>query len=164
MWLERLSGHTTPSASPPSSRPYSPAPRKSSHLAPPARPTFSQRSSSLNPASTLNDSPLSLLRKTNNGVGAKAKAGDAPDPVDTLEKLIGTVDAKRKTKQNRQGLSNDGGSDAADAIDSVDFGGLGLYELATAEDIPSDDVHVYRSQTVEECMYVSSVTPKFQIY
>lgn len=85
---------------------------------------------------------LGQSRKGKNVVGARSKAGDGSDPVDTLERLIGTLLPERKNSSKTES----GGSEDTD----VDFGGLGLHELATAEDIPSDDIHVHRSQTIEE--------------
>lgn len=76
----------------------------------------------------------------------KAKAGDGSIPVETLEKLIGTLVPERKTSSKDSSKTTDGESGDF----KVDFEGLGLYELATAEDISSDDVYVYRPQTVEE--------------
>ena len=132
MWLDRLSGLSTPSPAPPStSRAYSPAPpQRPSHLVPtsaPQRPIFSPRSSSLSVHS--NDSTTSLLASSKRINGSSLKqsvtATDAPDPLKVLERLLGgdangqvsgsQVEGKETTELELEG--------------ELDFGGLSLREI-----------------------------------
>ena len=125
MWLDRLSGHSTPSATPPASRPYSPAPpRRPSHLAPSSaaqRPGFSPRSSSLSLVS--NDSTTSLLASSKRVNGSALKqsvtTGDAPDPTKVLRRLIGAgsgrADIKNEAIDRIDGLEDDDGPSTAAA-------------------------------------------------
>lgn len=155
MWLDRLSGHSTPSQSPPpGSRSYSPGPRRPTHLAPNAatqRPIYNPRSSSL--SLITNDSTSSLLsisgnRKSNGSTLKQTTPApvDVADPLEVLKKLIGddTLSGTNAPKDNTPEKS---------VHDDLDFGGLSLNELAEIDNEDSNDIHVYRSQTVEECMY-----------
>ena len=153
MWLDRLSGHSTPSNAPPPlhNRPYSPLPRRSSHLAPPTaskRPGFSPQSSTLSLVS--NDSTTSLLgsSKKTNGSGLRQSTfiDDHPEPLQTLRKLLGTeskgLDVSNVSLNGSDNLNLDG---------ELDFSGLRLRELAKLQQSESDDLHSHVSQTLEEC-------------
>lgn len=171
MWLERLSGHSTPgvasSASgspPPTNRAYSPAPpRRPSHLAPtsvPQRPGFSPRTSSLSLNS--NDSTTSLLASSRkpNGSGLKQSVtvSDAPDPLKVLETLLGS-DSIGATKSSKpvQGASKDGSGNASKDDDdgNLDFGGLCLRDLVA--NVEMVEIPVSTPQTVAECTYYSAL-------
>ncbi|MCJ1402100.1 hypothetical protein MMC11_005319 [Xylographa trunciseda] len=99
MWLDRLSNQPTPSGSPPvgQNRAFSPAPRRSMHLAPGslARPGYSPRSSSLSLVSRSNTSNASLVGATKISNGSTLKQQITPpdfvdDPLATLAKILGS--------------------------------------------------------------------------
>ncbi|MCJ1431627.1 hypothetical protein MMC27_000982 [Xylographa pallens] len=98
MWLDRLSNQPTPSGSPPvgQNRSYSPAPRRSMHLAPGslARPGYSPRSSSLSLVSRSSTSNTSLPGGTRISNGSTLKQQITPpefveDPSAILGKILG---------------------------------------------------------------------------
>jgi len=164
MWLDRLSGHSTPAATPsgspppPANRAYSPAPRRSSHLGPAAaaqRPGFNPRSSSLSLNS--NDSTTSLLASSRrpNGSGLKQSvtAVDAPNPLRVLEKLLGPEGNLRSEVSSRGEGSNGNVDLGQDFANELDFEGLSLRELALRASPFANDEHLYTTQTVEECMF-----------
>ncbi|KAL2001958.1 hypothetical protein VTN02DRAFT_936 [Thermoascus thermophilus] len=137
MWLDRL----TPSASPTpfsSSRNYSPAPRRPSHLSP-NRHAGHPRPSSLPLAP--NDSTTSLpgTSRTPNGMGSRHGASrprpsDVADPLDVLNRIIG-----KKTGHTQDMDSSDRAAAApverpAQLVDSIDFEGLSLEEFASRQD------------------------------
>jgi hypothetical protein len=162
MWLDRLSGHSTPStisSAPPNSRSFSPAPaRRPSYLAPQAasqRPGYNPRSSSLSLVS--NDSTNSLLGNTRkvNGTGVKRRVAlpDYPEPLEVLEKLL---DSESKAAN---GTGNNNNEDAAQDEDELegefDFEGLSLRQFIESDILETGVSHVHSSQTVEECMYTT---------
>ena len=156
MWLDRLSGHSTPSASPPpQKRSFSPAPRRPSHLAPgtSSRPGFSPRSSSLNVAQS-NSSTTSLnSSRLPNGSGLKQQVSpsvNVADPLEALEEIVGKL-PKTTAPENA-----DGGvvGRPADIVEIIDFNGLGLDEFVQADSDGLEDDSVKSS--VEECEYVRS--------
>ena len=153
MWLDRLSGHSTPSNAPaqPHNRSYSPLPRRSSHLAPPTaskRPGFSPQSSTLSLVS--NDSTTSLLggsRKTNgSGLRQSTVVDDHAEPLEVLRNLLGA-------DSRSVGLINGPGNGAHDINldEELDFSGLSLRELAKSQQSEIGDIHSHVPQTVEEC-------------
>jgi len=153
MWLDRLSGHSSPAnPSPPHSRSFSPLPRRPNHLGPHSasqRPAFTPRSSSLSLVS--NDSTASLLgaARRANGSGLKHSAThrDHPQPVEVLEKLLGI-----EIREGENAVQNGEEFEEFEIKDELDFKGLTLFELAKFENTDNDDVHVYKSQGVDECM------------
>ncbi len=161
MWLDRLSGHSTPAATPsgspppPANRAYSPAPRRPNHLGPASaaqRPGFNPRSSSLSINS--NDSTTSLLSSSRkpNGSGLKQSVTitDAPDPLEVIEKLLGPEgSATPETSRSKSALN---GTSVAEVDDEeeLDFEGLSLRELASRNPPPEEDIE-YTVQTTEEC-------------
>lgn len=160
MWLDRLSGHSTPAATPsaspppPANRPYSPAARRPSHLAPAAgaqRSGFNPRSSSLSLHS--NDSTTSLLASSRrpNGSGLKQSVtvADAPDPLVVLEKLLGSEGKGAISKPQTNG---DNGAEDNFELE-LDFEDLSLREFASRESSVTKKEHVYTTQTVEECRF-----------
>lgn len=153
MWLDRLSGHSTPSATPPASRPYSPAPlRRPSHLAPSSaaqRPGFSPRSSSLSLVS--NDSTTSLLASSKRVNGSALKQsvtpGDAPDPAKVLRRLIGADIGKADIKEGVIVRIDDLGDDDGE----LDLGGLSLKEIVALGESGAELSGP--SQSADECRF-----------
>lgn len=158
MWLDRLSGHSTPaplspspSPSAPQSRSYSPAGRRPSHLLPQTgaqRPGFSPRSSSLSLVS--NDSAASLLgnaRKTNGSTLKQATAvANYVEPLEVLNKLLG-ADIRSSTGAAKSIINGNDGF-----AEGLDFEDLTLHEIA--EDKAQKEVsYVQKTQTVDECSY-----------
>ncbi|KAM3065517.1 Vacuolar protein sorting-associated protein 52 [Clarireedia jacksonii] len=157
MWsLDRLSGHTTPSASPPPplNRNIS---RRPNHLAPSqagSRPAFNPRSSSLSLLS--NDSTTSLLSSSRkpNGSNLKQSAipADAPDPLKVLGRLLG--DGQAVQSPSAQGQRQTTSAATAVVIEEdeaeIDFGGLSLQDILAAEPLEVEDEHVYKTQTIDE--------------
>lgn len=172
MWLERLSGQSTPSASSSvPNRSYSPAPRRSIHLAPNnnPRPSYGPRTSSLGLVSRANSSTTSLNSpQLANGSSLRQEIAAPPDVVDPLDAL-GTLLGKRKDKgrdgqEDRESVPLDQRPTDLDVdIDfqgqsldvDVDFQGQSLDAFAQdAGQDRSDESRRYASQTVEKCEYV----------
>lgn len=152
--LDRFSGYSTPSDSPPPNRSFSPAPRRPSHLGPgaAARPGFSPRSSSQNVAK-LNASTISLHSpRLPNGSGLKQQitpSVDFTDPLKVLEDVIG------------KSLTGDGiyeeGAGAEQPFELtqyIDFRGLSLHDFLQDEDDGGIDWVDSITQSAEECEYV----------
>ncbi|KAI9672523.1 MAG: hypothetical protein M1817_003289 [Caeruleum heppii] len=139
MWLDRFSGHSTPSGSPPPrNRSYSPAPNRNripvnNHSF--TRPSFNPRSSSL----SLN-SDVSALSSVGPPTAANGSAlrhetvsstpDDVPDPLEVLDQIVGTSLRSKDLKSSWGGTN--------DIEENVDFGGLSLQEFA---DQPLDLEH-----------------------
>jgi hypothetical protein len=129
MWLDRFStGAATPSGSLTPSRPYSPAPRKSSHLAPNQRAglglSATRSSSSLDLSANTSTSSLALPPKPANGSTLRFEQKPPPDvadPVKVLREILGQTkdepDASTRTRQEGRRES------------MIDFGGLSLQEF-----------------------------------
>ncbi|KAL8924853.1 MAG: hypothetical protein Q9172_002472 [Xanthocarpia lactea] len=163
MWLERLSGQSTPSASasplPAQQRSYSPAPRRSSHLAPnnTPRPSYGPRTSSLGLVSRVNSSTTSLdSPHLVNGSSLRQEIpapADVVDPMDALEVLLG----KRKDKSgDGQGNRDSGSIDQrpTDLDMDIDFQALSLDAFASGTGQERvEEPRRYTSLTVEECEY-----------
>lgn len=160
MWL---SGRSTPAATPsgspppPANRSYSPAPRRPGNLAPSSaaqRPPFNPRSSSLSLIS--NDSTTSLLSSSRrpNGSGLKQSvtAVNAPDPLEVLERLLGSEGKKNGSSKATNGVSTNNNLGDYDYEAELDFGGLSLREIAESQPSDAKEEHVYTSQTTKECM------------
>ncbi len=164
MWLERLSGQSTPSASasplPAQQRSYSPAPRRSSHLAPnnTPRPSYGPRTSSLGLVSRVNSSTTSLdSPHLVNGSSLRqeiAAPADVVDPVDALEVLLGKRKAKSGDGQgNRDSVTIDQRPTNLDM--DIDFQALSLDAFASETSQERvEEPRRHTSQTVEECEYV----------
>ncbi|KAI4264690.1 MAG: hypothetical protein L6R42_000207 [Xanthoria sp. 1 TBL-2021] len=156
MWLERLSGQSTPSASSVPNRSYSPAPRRSSHLAPNnnPRPSYGPRTSSLGLVSRANSSTTSLNSpQLANGSSLRQEIAAPPDVVDPLDAL-GILLGKRKDKggdgqEDRESVPLD--QRPTDLDVDIDFQGQSLDAFAqdAGQDRP-DESRRYASQTVEE--------------
>ncbi|TAQ91207.1 hypothetical protein B7494_g397 [Chlorociboria aeruginascens] len=159
MWLDRLSGHATPSGSPPppaNRASFSPLPRRLSHLGPNnslvQRSGFNPRSSSLSLVS--NESTTSLLSSSRkpNGSGLKQSTIvlDVPEPLEVLENLLGTEgNTQANTSQSAVETSgaNRTGSLLKDNEGELDLEGLNLRDWITPSAL---DNSIYKSQTIEE--------------
>ena len=168
MWLDRLSNQPTPSGSPPvgQNRSYSPAPRRSMHLAPGsiARPGYSPRSSSLSLVSRSNTSNTSLpgAARISNGSTLKQQITTpefVEDPLAILGKILGLT-------SNVDDLVNDGAGSGAvlakplDLVKEIAFNGLSLENFADGtmdgekEEFDEERRGSLNMQSVEECEYV----------
>lgn len=163
MWLDRLSGHSTPSGSPSpyNNRNYSPHSRRPSHLSPnpPSnRPGINPRSSSLSLLSIPNDSTASLPGTARASNGASQKQGTSssrppgvPDPIDVLNAIIG----KRSDESGGTGLDAEAepAEKPAQLVETIDFEGLSLEEFISKK----DETNVFLkseagAQTIQQCM------------
>ncbi|KAL9616726.1 MAG: hypothetical protein Q9204_008549, partial [Flavoplaca sp. TL-2023a] len=157
MWLERLSGQSTPSA--PSStqtRSYSPAPRRSSHLAPNnnPRPTYNARTSSLGLVSRANSSTTSLNSpQLANGSSLRQEITAPSDVVDPLDALATVLGKKNDKSGDGQEGKEDVALDQRPASLEVDIDFEGLNLDAFARDAGQENIgepRRYANQTVEE--------------
>lgn len=164
MWLDRLAGHQSGSATPQAnSRPISPLPRRTSSGRGPG-PYLTSQASALRPSVTPRGSSLSLISNDStssflassrrpNGSGLKQSTTvvEGPEPEEVLETLLGT-------KAN--GIGPEGPHKVTISEDDLDFdfdfAGLSLRDLAQ-DDTALDSGNVYRVQTAEECMSFASV-------
>ena len=154
MWLDRFAAQSspTPSTSQPSSRPYSPLPRRTSSAAGPYvtshRPGNTPRGSSISLVS--NDSSASLLASSRkpNGSGLKQSqtAYDGPDPLETLRRILGQQEHTNAPRDQSLPIG------VEDLDLDIDFGGLGLRDFATSEAEPRDAARpANQRHSVEEC-------------
>lgn len=163
MWLDRFSGNSTPSATPPpqGSQPYSPAPRRP-YLTPgplPPRPGANHRSPSLlSLASDASASSLPATARTTNGSALKYEVfssppADVPDPLEVLHNIIGSHVRKSKASDERI-TTLEVVEKPEDVVENIDFGDLSLQAFAAEGDAgapPISDVHTYTAQSIEEC-------------
>lgn len=162
MWLDRFSTHSTPNGSPPppQNRPFSPAPRRPNHLAPPGpvtRPSFTPRSSSLSLISKANSSSNSLAgtARIPNGSTLKREISppiDVVDPLDVLQSIIGSQIPRDDTSVNNdEGPSSEDKPEAL--VEEIDFNGLSLQVFVESEaELKELDNMPYPPN--EECEYV----------
>ncbi|KAI5861895.1 Vps52-domain-containing protein [Durotheca rogersii] len=157
MWLDRLAGQSaSPAPSPPGSRSYSPAPRRTpSGLGPyitsQQRPGLNPRSSSLSLASTESSSSfLASSRKANGSALKESKTAYAgPEPSQILNKLLG--DDGQNAASGTESASKSVISISAEDLElEYDFAGLSIRELALSEGSPADDLAVHGPQSAEE--------------
>lgn len=163
MWLDRFSGHSTPSGSPPpQNRSFSPAPKRPSHLGPGpvSRPGFSPRSSSLNVAK-FNSSTASLSSpRLPNGSGLKQQItvpANSLNPLEVLEEIVGKhVHAEGKDQSIFEG--DRGLGRPLELVEDIDFNGLGLHDFLEGPDdangIRGMGILEGAEQSAEECEYV----------
>lgn len=153
MWaLDRLSTNNTPQPSLPSSRSYSPIPRRS-NLGP-GRPSLYPRDSTLNlfsPSASHTSLPANARLPPRTSSRA-APPAEVEDPVTALERIIGKT------------LNNAEGSGEVDRIyekpstlhGGIDFSGLSLQDYVDRNNIstpPTTSVSIqYDEHSVEECM------------
>lgn len=159
MWLDRFSTHSTPSATPPPQRSYSPAPTRRPYLTPgplPARPGLTPRSSSLSLISpTSSTASLPTTARVPNGSQLRRQIAptpsDVPDPLDVLEKIIGRP-PKRIPSDEAEQTQNVVAEKPAEPVEDIEFGGLSLSAFAQGSKGPeTSNVHNYSAQSVEEC-------------
>lgn len=164
MWLDRFSGHNTPSLSNsiPQNRSYSPSPRRPIHLGPgtAARPSLTHRSSALYSASKSNLSSTSVnSTRAPNGSALKNEItapGEFSDPLKILAEIVGHPPLEQPSREN----NHDGGEEAqrpSTLIEDVDFQGLSIDEFSLV-DISAEEDRQWdlgsNSQTAAECEYV----------
>ncbi|PWY85400.1 Vps52-domain-containing protein [Aspergillus eucalypticola CBS 122712] len=139
MWLDRISGHATPSGPQFDSRSSSPLPRRtSSRLAPTPnnRPASSRQGSALSLLSTPNDSSTSLSATAREGSSPKPSAtrprpSDVADPLEVLNGIIG-----------KQGKTRDSSPASvaevkpSELVEDIDFHGLSLEDFIAEEEQP----------------------------
>jgi hypothetical protein len=154
MWLDRLSGHSTPAQSPP--------PRDRSHLSSllvrrstsltspqaPQRPVISDHPSELSLVS--NDSSASLLsdswKPTKSALRQSTTSSDPLASLEVLEKLLG------HQKSSPADINSADDDDESDGVDeTLVFGGIGLYDLAKSGSIAKNASAFNAPQSVEEC-------------
>ncbi|KAK1699674.1 Vps52/Sac2 family protein [Colletotrichum godetiae] len=146
MWLDRLAAqsNSSPSASQPGSRPYSPLPRRtsSSPYVTSQRPGITPRGSQLSLVS--NDSSSSFLASRRvNGSGLKQSQTtyDGPDSIEILGQILDTAPISETTTAT---ITED------DLELDFHFEGLSLRELASSDEIDTNYADSYRRQTAEE--------------
>lgn len=155
MWLDRLAagGQASapgPSTPQPSSRPYSPLPRRTSSALSPyvtsQRAGQSPRSSSLSLVSNDSTSSLLLSRKPNgSGLKQSSTIGPASDSREVLEALLASSASPEPPLENQKIFINE------DDIDfDAEFGGLSLKELAASQPPETTVSSNRRPQTVVE--------------
>ena len=164
MWgLDRFSGHSTPSGSPPpQNRSFSPAPRRPSHLGPglTARPPHSPRSSSLNVSSKYTSSTTSLNSpRLPNGSGLKQQItppAEFTDPLRLLEEIVGRPVSDGDERHGAEGQPQL--EKPAELIEDVDFRGRSIHDFLEDEDeqdeIEGLDFDRDTAQSAMECEYV----------
>lgn len=162
MWLDRLSGQSTPSPSPPpiQKRSYSPAPGRSSHLAPVTaiRPPYGPRTSSLGIGSRPNNSstPLNSPRVPN-GSSLRQQIVPPTDNADPLDALRNVLGKKLDNVVDGQvdGPDTTRGQKPPHLVEDVDFDGLSLHTFAeSVSQEETENSQCFTTQTVEECEYV----------
>ncbi|PYI00160.1 Vps52-domain-containing protein [Aspergillus ellipticus CBS 707.79] len=158
MWLDRISGHSTPSGPQFDSRSNSPLPRRtSSRLAPNApnnRPGSSRQGSSLSILLTPSDSTTSLPAMAREGSSlrqgaARSRPSDVTDPLEVLNGIIG----KQSQREDSSSASSIDGK-PAELVEDIDFHGLSLEDFLDEEDEPrrtlTSDVGVQTIQQFEK--------------
>lgn len=140
MWLDRISGHSTPSCVPLDSRSNSPAPRRSSSLLSPAppnnRPSPNRQGSSLSVLLTPSDSTTSLpatARGVNGSVlkqgAARSRPSDVADPLEVLKDIIGKQKADVETNECLKASAPE--AKPLHLVGTIDFGDLSLEEFVS---------------------------------
>ena len=165
MWLDRFSGHPTPTHSPPPplNRSHSPAPQRGpSQLGPgvPIRPGYGPRTSSLTLGSRATISTSSVnSQRLPNGSALKREVtppADFPNPLEVLERIVGRQ-LQRQDDPIGHEIEQEQIEKPSELVVDVDFGGLSLIDFARHEDNESRTPEVatrMTAQTVEECEYV----------
>ncbi len=168
MWRDRFSSNNTPSGSPPppQNRSYSPAPRRTSHLAPRTsiRSNYSPRTPSIQLEGHSNSSTTSLSSsRIPNGSALKQQVTPPTDFIDPLQVLAEIIGKPLSAEQFENGVAQAAEEfrRPSQLVDAVDFNGLSLPEFAL-EDYGNSNSnntrgnHNISEQTVEECEYVYS--------
>ncbi|PYI04966.1 Vps52-domain-containing protein [Aspergillus sclerotiicarbonarius CBS 121057] len=141
MWLDRISGHSTPSGPQFDSRSNSPLPRRtSSRLAPnppTSRPASTRPGSSLSLLSTPNDSTTSLPviargeGSTPKPGAARPRPSDVADPFEVLNGIIG-----KQSKGRDSSPASLPETKPSELVDDIDFRGLSLEDFVAENDEP----------------------------
>ncbi|THC99383.1 hypothetical protein EYZ11_001107 [Aspergillus tanneri] len=148
MWLDRISGHSTPSSLPTDSRSNSPLPRRtSSRLSPysqSARASSSRQGSSLSVLVSPNSSSTSLPTTRGDGsalkqASARPRPSDVADPLEVLSGILG--------KQREEALQAE---KPMQLVPDIDFGGLSLEEFVAAEAEPRPVGSDIGAQTIQQ--------------
>lgn len=170
MWLDRFSGHNSPSVSnhTPQNRSYSPSPRRPIHLGPgaAARPSLTHRSSALYSASKSNLSTTSVnSTRAPNGSALKNEItapSEFSDPLKLLAKIVGHPPPEQPSRENNR----DGDEHVkrpSTLIENVDFEGLSLQEFSKVDFSAEEDGKWdlgFSAQTAAECEYVCPCAAK----
>lgn len=156
MWLDRLSGHSAPSGTPPPfpNRHPSPNHRPSRTSSQSYRPSLHPRSSSTSLLLTPNDSTVSLpttTRHVSNGapqrsVFVRTPSSEVTNPLEVLNSIIGKKTADELTEAVAE--------KPAELVETIDFGDLSLEEFMTrgqeSGSLLSSEAGV---GTIEQCGY-----------
>ncbi|RDK46385.1 Vps52-domain-containing protein [Aspergillus phoenicis ATCC 13157] len=141
MWLDRISGHATPSGPQFDSRSSSPLPRRtSSRLAPTPqnnRPASSRQGSALSLLSTPNDSSTSLSAPARGEGSSPKPSATRPRPsdvADPLEVLNGIIGKQGKTRDSSPASVAE--LKPPELVEDIDFHGLSLEDFIAEEDQP----------------------------
>ncbi|KAI2944057.1 hypothetical protein CBS63078_59 [Aspergillus niger] len=141
MWLDRISGHATPSGPQFDSRSSSPLPRRtSSRLAPTPqnnRPASSRHGSALSLLSTPNDSSTSLSAPARGEGSSPKPSATRPRPsdvADPLEVLNGIIGKQGKTRDSSPASVAE--LKPPELVEDIDFHGLSLEDFIAEEDQP----------------------------
>ena len=135
MWLDRFSGYSTPTEPPSTpSRSYSPAPRRSSHLAPSPRNVLGQNRGgstiSLDLSPSVSRTSLTANGRLVNGSSLRQEEqppSDVADPLDVLRSILGKPIAARKADSTHEAFIGK----PATIVEDIDFGNLSLEEYLT---------------------------------
>lgn len=145
MWLDRISGHSTPAGPQPDSRSNSPLPRRSSSRLSPyaqqnSRPGPSRPASFLSVLLTPSDSTSSLpatARGDGSAFKQNAVGGRPSDVADPLEVLNGILGKQRTENRNSDAsLRPEADTKPAQLVEDIDFEGLSLEEFVAKQDQP----------------------------
>lgn len=165
-WLDRFS-HTSPSASPGPSRPFSPgSPSRNSIQLARTRPGLQARSASV---SLVSENPLPVAAKVAQPSSlrnqlSKSTTPDARDPVDALADILGiSLEKKRGQDETINGV--EGGVDnIEESAESIEFGGLSLHDFLDP-DVPISDgapeAYMYSSTYIDKCAWSSIAFRKY---
>lgn len=123
------------------------------------RPPFNPRSSSLSLVS--NDSNSSLLssrRPNGSNLKQAVTPPNVPDPLEVLGTLLNNGEGTNLPSTKSSGTANGTVAPIEEEDDEGewDFGGLSLQDIVAGEPLDVEVEHVYKSQTLEECMYTTS--------
>lgn len=177
MWLDRLGAHNNlQQSSNPNSRPISPLPRRVSSQRGSPYVTSQSRSGRGSEASLVSSSDtgssVSLLRGSGRPNGTQLGSSslkqtitvdDGSESLSVLGRILGSEVASERAE------SSGAASPVEDPFSSTitqddldiefDFGGVSLREFIAQGDDGGPGAGVHRSQTVEECMWLSSTPP-----
>ncbi|GAB7337082.1 hypothetical protein MBLNU457_g2485t1 [Dothideomycetes sp. NU457] len=138
MWLDRFSGHSTPSASPvPWNRSNAPVPpRRSSQFnqnaLPPKRPGLPQRVTSWSGLTNGSTDSLPASARVPNASTLRDQLvvpqTNGSDPLDALQDILRTTISRESGAQDEGSQLTDG-----DLVEDIDFGGLSLQAFADSE-------------------------------